>query len=101
MIKTQVVADSQAAASTVPKVTMVATAGCHFCEDAHAHLVDLAARGSLTLQVVGADSPVGGRLVATHRPAMFPLVLVSERYFSSGRLPRRKLQRLLAPTGAG
>jgi len=34
-------------------------------------------------------------LLATHRPAMNPLVLLGGQYFSAGRLPRRKLEAYL------
>jgi len=37
--------------------------------------------------------------VAVHRPAMNPLVLVDGAFFSSGRLPRKKLITLLERRG--
>lgn len=76
-------------------VTVVHTEACHFCEDAEHELARLAERFPLVVRVVEVDSPEGGRLVGAHRPAMNPLVLVDGEYFSSGRLPRKKLTRLL------
>jgi hypothetical protein len=75
----------------------VTAPGCHFCEDAHRALTELAAHGAaLELDLVEATSPAGLALLALHRPPMNPLVLVDGAYFSAGRLPRRKLQALLA-----
>ncbi len=82
-------------------VTVVHAPACHFCADAEAGLVELAARFALDVRVVGIESPEGLRLVAVHRPAMNPLVLVDGEYFSSGRLPRKKLARLLERRGVG
>ena len=39
------------------------------------------------------------RLVAEHRPPLSPLVLVDGAYFSAGRLPRKKLAKLLTARG--
>ncbi len=78
------------------QVTLVTAPGCHFCEDAHKVLTDLQEQGQpIGLELVSATSPEGVALLATHRPAMNPLVLVDGAYFSAGRLPRRKLQALL------
>ena len=78
-------------------ITLVTAPGCHFCEDAHKTLTELTHRDpSLALQLVEAATPLGTALITEHRPAMNPLVLVDGRYFSAGRLPRRKLEALLA-----
>ena len=80
-----------------PRITVVTTPGCHFCEDAHQVLTQLAADGAaIDCELVEATSPAGLALLAQHRPPMNPLVLVDGTYFSAGRLPRRKLQTLLA-----
>lgn len=81
-------------------VTLVHSEACHFCDDAEAALVELRREFAIELTVVSIDSPVGSALVAVHRPAMNPLVLVDGRYFSSGRLPRKKLVALLSERGA-
>lgn len=78
-------------------LTLVTAPGCHFCEDARQAVSGLIERGApIELEVVQATSPLGLALLAEHRPAMNPLVLIDRRYFSAGRLPTRKLQALLA-----
>ena len=75
-------------------VTVVTSVGCHLCEDA---IEELARRADeLTVTVVPADAARGRQLVQRHRPVVFPLVLVDGAFFSTGRLPRRKLDRVLA-----
>jgi hypothetical protein len=49
----------------------------------------------LTVRVVALESDEGLLLTAKHRPAMNPLVLIDGRFFSAGRLPRKKLTALL------
>ena len=78
-------------------ITLITAPGCHFCEEAHAVLTARAEQDrSLDLEVVDALSLLGSALIGQHRPAMNPLVLIDGAYFSSGRLPRRKLEALLA-----
>ncbi|HEX6208189.1 MAG TPA: glutaredoxin [Actinomycetota bacterium] len=74
---------------------MVTAPGCHLCADAREALATLARQFPLEVREVGASSPEGLTLVAKHRPALQPLVLVDEVFFSAGRLPRRKLRRRL------
>ncbi len=81
-------------------VTLVTSPACHFCDDAHRALGDLATTYALDITAVAIDSPEGQTLTATHRPPMSPLVLVDGVYFSAGRLPRRKLTKLLETRGA-
>lgn len=76
-------------------VTLVTSPACHFCDDAHRALQDLATTHALDITVVAIDSPEGQNLTATHRPPMSPLVLIDGEYFSAGKLPRRKLTKLL------
>lgn len=85
-------------AQPTPKlsVTVVTAPGCHLCDDAHDTLEGLARDGApLEVSLVDAASPAGMALISWHRPALNPLVLVDGAYFSSGRLPRRKLQALI------
>ena len=82
--------------TAVALVTVVHAPACHFCEDAERALDTLAERYPLDVDTVDIDSAEGRRLVAVHRPAMNPLILVDGTFFSSGRLPRRKLEKLLA-----
>ena len=78
------------------RVTVVTAQDCHFCEDALLALNELAQSYPLTVEQVAADSPAGQLLRRRHGAGMFPLVLVDGAFFSAGRLPRRKLGRLLA-----
>jgi glutaredoxin len=77
------------------QVTVVHAPACHFCEDARAALDELGRVHALTVAFVEADSDRGRELIERHRAPMFPLVLVDGAFFSSGRLPRRKLVKLL------
>ena len=81
------------------KVTLVHSPACHFCDDAEAALDLFRREYPLEVTVVSIDSAVGAALVAVHRPAMNPLVLVDGQFFSSGRLPRKKLIKLLERRG--
>ena len=81
------------------KVTLVHSPACHFCDDAEEALHELSKDYPIDLWVVPIGSALGATLVAVHRPAMNPLVLVDRRFFSSGRLPRKKLIKLLERRG--
>ena len=86
--------------STQPaQVTVVTAPACHLCADARSALAELARQYPLTVTVVTAGSPAGQMLAGRHRTGMFPLVLVDGMFFAAGRLPRRKLVRLLAARG--
>lgn len=78
------------------RVIVVEAPACHFCAEARAVLDVLAAEYPLQLEVVDIRSDRGRELVAAHRPALNPLVLLDGEFFSNGRLPRRKLDKLLA-----
>ena len=80
-------------------VTVVHAPACHYCQDAQDALRELATGVDLDVRVVELESAQGADLVARHRPAMNPLVLVDGQYFSSGRLPRKKLRALLERRG--
>jgi glutaredoxin len=86
---------AEAEASLVPRITLLVTTGCHFCDDAREELTTRALRGDVELTVVSAQSEEGRLLQASHRPSMFPLVLIDGEPFSVGRLPRRKLAHTL------
>lgn len=77
------------------RVTVVHAPACHLCEDADEALRGLGRSYDVDLEHVDIRSERGQALVRTHRPAMNPLVLVDGEFFSSGRLPRRKLAALL------
>ena len=79
---------------SIPTITIVHTSACHFCLDA---LDTLAGLGDqLQVDSIEADSVAGMALVDTHRPTMFPLVLVDGAFFSQGRLPRHKMRAMLS-----
>jgi hypothetical protein len=76
-------------------VTVVESEACHFCADAHEVLAALATRFPIKVDSVDVRSDAGQALMSRHRAAMSPLVLLADDYFSSGRLPRRKLEKTL------
>lgn len=78
------------------RITVVSAPACHFCDDAERRLDELGRRFAFEVEHLSVDSPEGRRLVAEHRPALTPLVLVDGAYFSAGRLPGKKLTRLLS-----
>jgi hypothetical protein len=81
-------------------VTLVHSPACHFCDEAQDVLRELALDHPIHLTVVPIDSAAGRGLVAAHRPAMNPLVLVDGAFFSAGRFPRKKfLRRVLGVPG--
>ncbi len=93
-------ARAKTGATLAPTVTLLVTTGCHYCEDALGELAARADHGDLGLNVVSIDSEQGRALQATHRPSMFPLVLIDGQPFSIGRLPRKKLDRALTRSDA-
>lgn len=82
------------------RITLVHAEACHFCTDAGEFLDELAHAFDLDVRGVQADSDEGRALIAQHRPAMSPLVVVDGAFFSHGRLPRKKLTRLLEARAA-
>jgi hypothetical protein len=83
-------------AAELPVITVVRAPTCHLCEDATAALDELGRTFPVRVELVEADEPEGAALVRQHRAPMFPLVLLDGAFFSSGRLPRKKLARVLA-----
>jgi hypothetical protein len=82
-------------------VTLVEAPACHLCDNAKSTLAVLAQSYPLTIKVLSIGSVQGGALMARHRAPMSPLVLLDGQYFSSGRLPRRKLERQLEKARRG
>ena len=82
-------------------VTVVEAPACHLCEDAKAALAVLAGSYPLRINVVSITEQAGLALMQEHRAPMSPLVLLDGVYFSSGRLPRRKLEKRLAKAQGG
>jgi glutaredoxin len=83
------------AAPAAALVTVVESETCHFCDDARRVLTDLAVDFPLVVDTLDIRSETGRQLMALHRAAMSPLILVDGAFFSHGRLPRRKLANLL------
>ena len=88
------------AAGVKVAVTLVEAPACHLCKDAKSTLATLAKSYPLTVQVLSITEQAGLALMQEHRAPMSPLVLLDGAYFSSGRLPRRKLERRLSKTTA-
>jgi hypothetical protein len=82
-------------AESSPVVTLVRTATCYYCLEAEETLDALARARVVNLSIVEARSDEGRALVAQHGPRLAPLVLLDGEFFSSGRLPKRKLARTL------
>jgi len=82
-------------------VTVVEAPACHLCDNAKEALAVLAQSYPLTVHVLKIGDDDGSALMTKHRAPMSPLVLLDGAYFSSGRLPRRKLERRLAKTYDG
>ena len=76
-------------------VVVVTSPACHLCEDALVALGAFADEYPLVIREVDITSPEGLRLFEEHRPPMAPIVIVDGEFFSWGRLPRKKLRRLL------
>jgi len=76
-------------------VTVVHSVACHLCEDAETALAGLAESYPLVIDRVDIRTDRGQSLVRAHRSPMSPLVLLDGALFSFGRLPRRKLVKLL------
>jgi glutaredoxin len=76
-------------------VTVVVSPSCHFCVDAERVLAELGRDFPLAVTVLDIGTPEGAHLVQQARAPMSPLVLVDGEVFSWGRLPGRKLRRLL------
>lgn len=88
-------AGDTALAGAPVRVTVVESEACHFCADAQQVLFEAAANYPLELRTVNVRSPEGAKLMQAHRATMSPLVLLDGAFFSNGRLPRRKLAKVL------
>src|SRR5665647_2224825 len=82
-------------------VTVVEAPACHLCDDAKSALAALARSFPMRVRVVSIGDEDGRALMEQHRAPMSPLVLLDGEYFSSGRLPRRKLERRLVKARRG
>lgn len=82
------------------EVVVVRYPACHLCEEAIEALTGMSQTHPLEIRVVEIDSDEGRSMVAEHRPTLSPAVVIDGRLFSSGRLPRKKLQRMLNEKGS-
>jgi hypothetical protein len=76
-------------------ITIVQAPACHLCQDAESAVQQLSADYPVTCRLLDIRSAEGLALIATHRPATNPLVLLDGEFFSAGRLPRGKLRKTL------
>lgn len=76
-------------------VVVVTSSACHLCEDALHELSELGKEYPLDVRAVAIDSEEGRQIFERLRPPMPPFVIVDGELFSSGRLPRKKLRKLL------
>ena len=77
------------------KVTYVTAPACHLCDHGRQVLAELRARLPLDVAEIDLDSAEGRQLLATHRFAFPPAVIVDGRLIAHGRLSARRLARLL------
>jgi len=77
------------------EVVVVRSPACHLCEDALESLAELAKAYPFDVRVLEIDSDEGRAIVTRYRPALSPAVVIDGRLFSSGRLPSKKLRRVL------
>ena len=76
-------------------VVVVRSPACHLCDEAIVALGEIGRTFPLDVRVVEIDSEEGRAIVTRYRPALSPAVVIDGGLFSSGRLPRKKLRRML------
>jgi glutaredoxin len=86
---------SQLTTTRPTRITVVESEACHYCVQARSSLAELAGTYPLLIDIIDVRSEQGHALMQSHRASMSPLVLLDGQFFSNGRLPRRKLTRLL------
>ncbi len=84
--------------TVAPDVVVLSSSACHLCDDALEALREFALEFPIRVREVDMETPEGGELVGFHRPAMPPAIVIDGVLFSSGRLPRKKLRKLLERT---
>lgn len=78
------------------RVIYVTAPACHYCEHGRTVLAELGELVRLDLREVTLDSDEGRQLLATHRFAFPPAVIVDGRLVGHGRLSARRLARRLS-----
>lgn len=76
-------------------VTYVTAPACHLCDHGRQALDELGRHLPLEIVEIALDSPQGRQLLATHRFAFPPAVIVDGALVAHGRLSTRRLARLL------
>ena len=77
------------------QLTYVTAPACHYCDHGRDVLAEIAERVPLEVREVSLDSEEGRGLLAQHRFAFPPAVIVDGRLIAHGRLSARRLARLL------
>jgi thiol-disulfide isomerase/thioredoxin len=77
------------------RVTYVTAPDCHLCDHGRHVLAELSEHLPLEVVEVDLDSPEGRQLLATHRFAFPPAVIVDGTLIAHGRVSARRLARLL------
>jgi hypothetical protein len=77
------------------QVTYVTAPACHHCDHGRTVLAELARHVPLDVREVSLGSDEGRQLLAVHRFAFPPAVIVDGRLVAHGRLSARRLARLL------
>jgi hypothetical protein len=77
------------------QVTYVTAPACHYCDHGRGVLSELAQHIALDVREVPLDSAEGRHLLAIHRFAFPPAVIVEGRLLAHGRLSARRLARVL------
>jgi hypothetical protein len=77
------------------QVTYVTAPACHYCEHGRAVLAEIGSRVPLDVRELSIDSDEGRHLLALHRFAFPPAVIIDGRLIAHGRLSARRLARLL------
>ena len=77
------------------QITFVTAPACHYCDHGRDVMAKIAERVPLEVHEVSLDSEQGRHLLAKHRFAFPPAVLVGGRLVAHGRLSARRLARLL------
>lgn len=77
------------------QLTYVTAPACRYCDHGRTVLAEIAERVPLEVCEVPLDSAEGRHLLAVHRFAFPPAVIVDGRLIAHGRLSARRLARLL------
>ncbi len=77
------------------RVAYVTAPACHLCDHGRQVLAELGEHLPLEVAEIDLDSAEGRRMLATHRFAFPPAVIVDGTLIAHGRLSARRLARLL------